>query len=67
MPLQGTGAPSDTHPYELRLGNTRTNAWQLLPYMSTDMEEYAQIFDHLILAFREVFLWIDNVVRLFCP
>ena len=67
MHLQGTGAPSDTHPYKLHLGNTRTNAWQLLPYMSTDMEEYAQIFDHLILAFCEVFLWIDNVVRLFRP
>ena len=65
MPLQGTGAPSDTYPYELCLGNTRTNTWQLLPYMSTDMEEYTQIFDHLILAFHGVFLWIDNVVRLF--
>lgn len=60
--LQGTFAPSDNHPYELRFGNARTNIWQMLPYASKDMAEYGQLFDRLVLAFQEVFMWIENVV-----
>jgi hypothetical protein len=59
---QGAGAPSDIHPYELCLSSARTNVWQMLPYTSKDMAEYGQLFDNLVRAFQEVFLWIDNMV-----
>ena len=35
----------------------------MLPYMSKDMAKYGWLFDNLVRAFREVFMWIENVVR----
>ncbi|KIM55522.1 hypothetical protein SCLCIDRAFT_134483, partial [Scleroderma citrinum Foug A] len=60
---KGTGAPSNVHPYELHLGNARTNVSQMLPYTANDMAEYGQLFDNLVGAFQEVFLWIEDVFR----
>jgi len=34
----------------------------MLPYISNDMAEYGQLFDSLVKTFREVFMWIENVV-----
>ncbi|KAI6007020.1 hypothetical protein EDD15DRAFT_2124329, partial [Pisolithus albus] len=45
---KGNDAPSNVHPYELRLGNSRTNMWQMLPYTSSDMAEYGQLYDRLL-------------------
>ena len=35
----------------------------MFPYVSNDIVEYGQLFDNLVRAFREVFMWIENVVR----
>ncbi|KIK14143.1 hypothetical protein PISMIDRAFT_117551 [Pisolithus microcarpus 441] len=64
---KGNDAPSNVHPYELHLGNSRTNVWQMLPYTSSDMEEYGQLFDGLVQAFQDVFLWIGSVLQVHLP
>ncbi|KAI6118440.1 hypothetical protein F5141DRAFT_1000019, partial [Pisolithus sp. B1] len=64
---QGNDAPSDVHPYELCLGNPRTNMWQMLPYTSSDMAEYGQLFDRLVQAFQDVFLWIGSALQVHLP
>ncbi|KAI6094720.1 hypothetical protein EV401DRAFT_1881297 [Pisolithus croceorrhizus] len=64
---KGNDAPSDVHPYELCLGNSRTNVWQMLPYTSSDMAEYGQLFDRLVQAFQDVFLWIGSALQVHLP
>ncbi|KAI6038319.1 hypothetical protein EDC04DRAFT_2570227 [Pisolithus marmoratus] len=64
---KGNDAPSNVHPYELRLGNSRTNTWQMLPYPSRDMAEYGQLFDRLTEAFRDVFAWIGSMLQVHLP
>ncbi|KAI6011882.1 hypothetical protein BKA83DRAFT_4065146 [Pisolithus microcarpus] len=64
---KGNDAPSDVHPYELHLGNSRTNPWQMLPYPSRDMAEYRQLFDRLTQAFQDVFVWIGSMLQVHLP
>ncbi|KAI6101816.1 hypothetical protein F5141DRAFT_1008775, partial [Pisolithus sp. B1] len=64
---KGNDTPSNVHPYELCLGNSRTNMWQMLPYTSSDMAEYGQLFDRLVQAFQDVFLWIGSVLQVHLP
>ncbi|KAI6114453.1 hypothetical protein F5141DRAFT_1213645 [Pisolithus sp. B1] len=64
---KGNDTPSDVHPYELHLGNSRTNMWQMLPYTSSDMAEYGQLFDRLVQAFQHVFLWIGSALQVHLP
>ncbi|KAI6043656.1 hypothetical protein EDC04DRAFT_2562469, partial [Pisolithus marmoratus] len=64
---KGNDAPSNVHPYELWLGNSRTNMWQMLPYPSRDMAECRQLFDRLTEAFRDVFVWIGSMLQVHLP
>ncbi|KAI6095158.1 hypothetical protein F5141DRAFT_1013813 [Pisolithus sp. B1] len=64
---KGNDAPSNVHPYELCLGNSKTNAWQMLPYPSRDMAEYGQLFDRLTQAFQDVFVWIGSMLQVHLP
>ncbi|KAI6094843.1 hypothetical protein F5141DRAFT_973383, partial [Pisolithus sp. B1] len=64
---QGNDTPSDVHPYELCLGNSRTNMWQMLPYTSSNMAEYGQLFNRLVQAFQDVFLWIGSALQVHLP
>ncbi|KAI6006397.1 hypothetical protein EDC04DRAFT_2583049 [Pisolithus marmoratus] len=64
---QGNDAPSDIHPYELHLGNSRMNTWQMLPYPSRDMAEYGQLFDRLTEAFQDIFVWIGSTLQVCLP
>ncbi|KAI6006366.1 hypothetical protein EDC04DRAFT_2583127, partial [Pisolithus marmoratus] len=57
----------DVHPYELCPSNSRTNAWQMLPYPSRDMAEYGQLFDRLTEAFQDVFVWIGSTLQVHLP
>ncbi|KAI6035872.1 hypothetical protein EDC04DRAFT_2571274, partial [Pisolithus marmoratus] len=64
---KGNDAPSNIHPYELCLGNSRMNMWQMLPYHSRAMAEYGQLFNRLMEAFSDIFVWIGSMLQVHLP
>ncbi|KAG1856083.1 hypothetical protein F4604DRAFT_1522245, partial [Suillus subluteus] len=61
---KGDQAPTDIHPhYMSREDVSRTNHAQTLPYQSRDILEHQQLYENILLAFGEVFEWIDEVIK----
>ncbi|KAG2083089.1 uncharacterized protein F5147DRAFT_660271 [Suillus discolor] len=61
---KGDQAPTDIHPhYMSREDVSRTNHSQTLPYQSRDILEHQQLYNNILLAFGELFEWIDDVIK----
>ncbi|KAG0699446.1 hypothetical protein DFH29DRAFT_1001957 [Suillus ampliporus] len=65
---KGDQAPTDIHPhYMSREDVSWTNHSQTLPYQSRDILEHQQLYDNILLAFGELFEWIDDVIKKCLP
>ena len=55
--------PEDTHPHMLRqLDGSCINVTQMVPYQCRDMETFEQLYDNIIIGFKDVFTWICEMV-----
>ena len=55
--------PEGIHPHRLqRPDGSHINITQLVPYQSRDIETYGQLYDNIIVGFKDVFTWIDGMV-----
>lgn len=51
------------HPHCLKKVDVgRANISQLIPYMSKDFDDYKQLYDNLAAAFKDLFVWIEDMV-----
>ncbi|KAH9916695.1 uncharacterized protein B0H18DRAFT_826957, partial [Fomitopsis serialis] len=66
--MRGHEAPPDVHPYVVgKADNTRMNYGQLLPYTSSDMRKYQDIYVNLRSVFAHVFEYIGDQIRKVLP
>lgn len=64
---QGHAAPTDVQPLLLtRLGRSRTNYGQFIPYVSKDITDYAAVYQAVKNILRDVFDWLQEKVRTIC-
>ncbi|KAG1807916.1 hypothetical protein EV424DRAFT_1543641 [Suillus variegatus] len=50
-----------------RVGVSRTNHTQCLPYASKDILEHQQVYNNVLATFSELFEWLENVMKTHLP
>ncbi|KAG1898724.1 uncharacterized protein F5891DRAFT_913685, partial [Suillus fuscotomentosus] len=64
----GAGARTHIHPHEMaRVGVSRTNHTQCLPYASKDILEHQQVYNNVLATFSELFEWLEHVMKTHLP
>ncbi|KIM54099.1 hypothetical protein SCLCIDRAFT_137469 [Scleroderma citrinum Foug A] len=66
--IQANDAPEDTHPYMLRHANgSCVNITQMIPYQCHNIETYGQLYDNIVIGFKDVFTWIQEMFKTHLP
>jgi hypothetical protein len=60
--FQGHEAPSDVQPWLLEKSGMRTNHGQVIPYISSDLQQHQRIYETLTRVYAELFEWVRALV-----